>query len=142
MFSKDNMLEFTSKQQIEFISPLNPNYQVFMHEKDKDDERHIAWGIYAHGKMHKALGNDKLHIINVDKFESYILEDESEKIQMLKIPDGVYPAMVAFGGHGRAYVWSFKHRNSIIQKGLVVSANDEDAIKYAEEKYLKKSLII
>ena len=92
--------------------------------------------------MHKALGNDKLHIINVDKFESYTLEDESEKIQMIKIPDGVYPAMVAFGGHGRAYVWSFKHGNSIIQKGLVVSANDEDSIKYAEEKYLKKSLII
>ena len=136
------MLEFTSKQQIEFISPLNPNYQVFIHEMDKDDERHIAWGIYAHGKMHKALGNDKLHIINVDKFESYTLEDEFEKIQMIKIPDGVYPAMVAFGGHGRAYVWSFKHGNSIIQKGLVVSANDEDAIKYVEEKYLKKSLII
>ena len=50
--------------------------------------------------------------------------------------------MVAFGGHGRAYVWSFKHGNSIIQKGLVVSANDDDAIKYAEEKYLKKSLVI
>lgn len=129
------MMNISNNQTIELVSTKCPNYEVFIHVKEQNDLRHCYCNIYAHGKLEDDLKYDILNIINVDKFPSI----DFNGVSILDIQDGVYSAMVVGGSICRAYIWNVMIDGYKITKGIVCYNDDEDAIKFAEEKYKEKN---
>lgn len=109
---------------------------------DKIDSKNSYTGAYPlsfkylHGELEEKNGYDICYSNNEE--EAYILNNEEGVFDIevcILNPDSTSTIHKA-----KAYVWLIK--DFIITKGLIVSINDKNAIKYAEKCYKEKKCVI
>lgn len=115
----------------------------------KPGETMMITGAYCHGKLQKEIGYDICYVpcngIAYDA-ETGLMLWLNERARVLgEIPKGKYECIVKANlkeYNAIAYIWdsTIKDRDRVM--GLIVLADDEESVKYAESEMAKKSQVL
>ena len=104
--------------------------------EDGDQKWHGIGGIYLHGKVEEFFGYD---IVAVAKDDLEELQTASKEGR-----DGVECQVDGYQGKTLLFVWKAKQGIFPVDfyRGLIVDAEDEEAIKHARAKFNEKAFAI
>jgi len=95
---------------------------------------------YLHGALQIFTGFDKAEVFVDELDERYFTYVEDGH---LYLKDGLYDVMIyGYASRSRAFFWTRREGENLLQRGLVIDPANKDDLKYAEEKYKEQPLIM